>query len=73
LVLEQKIVLTRYRKSYPRNLKTPSYLTFDLNFKVKPSRFVDFGPKFICNSVIEVAIKLIYKRFFIQFGSGIFL
>jgi hypothetical protein len=38
LVLEQKIVLTGYRKSYPRNWKMCSYfwyfsnLTFDLNF-----------------------------------------
>jgi hypothetical protein len=31
-----KIVFTGYRKSYPRNLKMFSNLTFDLNFKVKP-------------------------------------
>jgi hypothetical protein len=40
--------------------------TFDLNFKVKLWRFVDFGLK-ICNSLRVEAIKLIlnmqYKRF----------
>jgi hypothetical protein len=35
LVLEQKIVLPRYRKSYPQNREMYSYLTFDLNFKFK--------------------------------------
>jgi hypothetical protein len=30
LVLEPKIALTGYRKSYPRNLKMFSNLTFDL-------------------------------------------
>jgi hypothetical protein len=34
--LEHKIVLSGYRKSYPRNLKMFSNLTFGLNFKVKP-------------------------------------
>jgi hypothetical protein len=34
LVLEPKIVLTLYSKSYPRNLKMCSYLIIDLYFKV---------------------------------------
>jgi hypothetical protein len=36
LVLERKVVLPGYRKSYPRNSKIRSYFTFDLHFKVKP-------------------------------------
>jgi hypothetical protein len=36
LVLEQRIVSKGFRKSYPRDLKMCSYLTFELNFKVKP-------------------------------------
>jgi hypothetical protein len=52
LVLEQKIVLTGYRKSYPRNLKMCSNLTFDLNFKVKLEHLVDFTLKMCVNQYL---------------------
>jgi hypothetical protein len=36
LVLEQKKVLSGYRRSYPRNVEMKLYLNFDLYLKVKP-------------------------------------
>jgi hypothetical protein len=40
LVLEQKIILIGYKKSYPRKLKMCSYQTFDINFKVNPRSWI---------------------------------
>jgi hypothetical protein len=61
LVLEQKIVLTEYRKSYQRNLKMFSNLTFGLNFKVKTRSICWFYTKNVCKSVPVVAIKFIFR------------
>jgi hypothetical protein len=60
LFLEQKIVLTGYRKSYPRNLKMFSNLTFYLNFKVKVRSICWFYTKNVCKSVHVVAIKFTF-------------
>jgi hypothetical protein len=42
MVLEEKLVLTGYRKSYPMTSEIFSYLNFDLNFMVK---LRPLGPK----------------------------
>jgi hypothetical protein len=60
LVLEQKIVLTVYKKSYPRNRKMFSNLTFHLNFKVKLRSICWFYTTNVCKSVPVVAIKFIF-------------
>jgi hypothetical protein len=41
-----KIVLRAYRNTYPRTSKIHSYMTFDLNFKVKPRAIFEFGLHF---------------------------
>jgi hypothetical protein len=80
LVLEPKIVLPGYQKSYSRISKRKSYrrdsemrscLTFVLNFKVKPRLIVDFGLKIVdfgLKSVVAIEFILImndcYNKFY---------
>jgi hypothetical protein len=58
LLLEQKIVLTGYRKSYPNNKKMCSYLTFDLNSRSNQGLMLISDLK--CNLKNVVTVNLIF-------------
>jgi hypothetical protein len=66
-----KMALTGYRKSYPRNLKMFSNLTFDLNFKVELRPFCWFYSKNVCKSVPVVAIMFIFMPTPLKVGRHI--